>query len=787
VQSTPATIAATIPRALSWSWLLPALAALFLVSGTCALIYQVVWLRLLTHVFGVTTWAASVTLAGFMGGLALGSYGAGRIADRVKSPLVWFGVAECLVGVSAFGSQFALQLAEEIYVRIAPSLPDALGPLTALRFVLTVVVLIVPTTLMGATLPLVVKSSLLRGAGLAERVSILYAVNTAGAILGTLLAGYVLIGGIGIQATFRIAATLNLIVGLAAIAMSRNVTSPALLAGDDETSDEEAPAAEQAVSARFRNAVLVVFAFSGLVSLALEVIWFRVLLLHLQATTYAFTIMLATVLAGIAAGSAAIAPFMRRAWSRPLVLAGLEILIGVSAVLSLLLLGSAQPIIELLGHLTSGFLRGGPERFVAPTVSFLALFPTTFLLGVAFPIGLSLWSAGGNDSSQTGRRIGVFYSLNVSGAILGSMLAGFVLLPAFGSQNSVSILGSLTVGFGQLLLLLQPATKWRWAIAVAGLGALIPSIVLTPDPFDVAVARRYPGDLILWTEEGLQSTVTIQESAVGERRLYLDGMTQAADERLTVTVHRTIGMLPAAIHPDPKQVLVIGLGGGVTAGAASLITGLDVEVVELTDSVVRAAEWFDHVNHNVVHRPNLNIRIDDGRNYMLLTDNRYDVLTADIIRPNTAGAGNLYSREYFELARRVLRDDGFMLQWVGGLPETHQKALVRTFLSVFPDATLWQQSLMIGGKKPLQLRETEFDRKLRDRTTADALALIGIRSFTDLLNQYVAGPEEMRAHVGDGLILTDDRPAVEYFLSLPNDGNGTLDRLRGDVRRHVVP
>ena len=217
-----------------------------------------------------------------------------------------------------------------------------------------------------------------------------------------------------------------------------------------------------------------------------------------------------------------------------------------------------------------------------------------------------------------------------------------------------------------------------------------------------------------------------------------------------------------------------------------MMSGVDVEVVELTDSVVRAAEWFDYINHNVVHRPNLRVRIDDGRNYMLLTDKRYDVLTADIIRPNTAGAGNLYSREYFELARRVLRDDGLMLQWVGGLPETHQKALVRTFLSVYPDATLWQQSLMIGSKKPLRLHQTELDQKLRDRATADALALIGIRSFNDLLSQYVAGPEELRAHVGDGLILTDDRPAVEYFLSLPNDGEGTLDRLRGDVRRHVV-
>lgn len=769
-------------------WLLPVLAALFFLSGMCALIYQVAWLRLLTHVFGVTTWAASVTLGGFMGGLALGSLLAGRLADRVRSPLIWFGIAECLVGVTALASRLALRLAEQIYVQVAPAFPDDLGPLTAVRFVLTITVLLVPTTLMGATLPLVVKSSLLRGAGLAERVSVLYATNTAGAIAGTLLAGFVLVGGIGIGASFQLAALINFLIGITAIIMGRRQgPASSVDAGAVALGHTAEPSAGAAVSRSFRHAVLVVFVFSGFVSLALEVIWFRVLLLHLQLTTYAFTIMLATVLAGIAAGSAAVAPFMRRRWQWPLILGVLELMIGVSAVLSLLLLGAAHGVVELLGQITSGFLRGGPERFVAPTLSFMALFPTTFLLGAAFPIGLTLWSIDVDDPKRTGQRIGLFYSLNVCGAILGSMLAGFVLLPVLGSQNSVALLGTLTVVAGLALVLFQPRRALRIPIAAAGLLTLIPAIALTPDPFDVAAARRYPGDQILWTEEGLQSTVSVQEAPNGERRLFLDGMSQASDERLTVTVHRMIGMLPVAVHADPKRVLVVGLGGGVTGGAASQVSGVDVHVVELTDSVVRAAELFSHVNNDVTNRPNVRTRIDDGRNYMLLTRNRYDVLTADIIRPNTAGAGNLYSREYFELARRVLDEDGLMLQWVGGLPDAHQKALVRTFISVFPDTTLWQQMLMIGSKKPLQLREADFDRKLRDRATADALGLIGIKSFSDLLAQYVAGPDELRAHVGDGLILTDDRPAVEYFLSLPNAGPGTLDKVRGDVRRHVVP
>ncbi|MFN0073097.1 MAG: fused MFS/spermidine synthase [Chloroflexota bacterium] len=766
-------------------WLVLLLAGLFFFSGACGLVYQGLWLRMLSQVFGVTTWAASTVLGVFMAGLALGSFGAGRLADRVHSPLLWFGIAELLVGASAFASRFALGQAERLYIWIAPSVPDELGPLTLVRFVLTLIVLLVPTTLMGATLPLVVRSTLFHDGDLGQRVSLLYAANTAGAIGGTLLAGYVLIGGYGLDFSFKLGASVNIIIGLLAMILSQWSGARSRLQNQVGFPTEAAVPPQQ-VSAHVQRAVLIVFALSGVASLALEVIWFRILTLYLESTTYAFTIMLATVLAGIAFGSLAVAPVIGKRWPWPYVLAVLELLIGISAVLSLTALALAHDVVAFLTPLVASQGRSAVERIVPPVVTFLAIFPTTFLLGAAFPIGLKLWT---RDSAGegTGERIGTFYSLNVFGAILGSMTAGFLLLPLLGARHSLIAVAGLALASGLLLLATLP--RGRVSGAIAGTGMLLFAIacLTTPEPAESAISRRYPGDRLLWREDGIQATVSIHETQGGGRRMFLDGMSQASDDLSTLGVHRIIGHLPMAIHPSPIRALVVGLGGGVTPGAVAQHAGVSVDVVELSSSVIHGADWFSHVNSDVLRQPNVRFRIDDGRNFLLLTSNKYDVITADIIRPYTAGAGNLYSREYFELARNALADGGLMMQWVAGLPESQHKAIMRTFLSVFPDATLWSPTLLVGSTKPLRLDQREFDRKLADPSTRAALESIGAADFASLLKLYVAGPAEIRSYVGSGPQLTDDRPLVEYFLSLPpGDGRTDLGRVRGDVMRHVV-
>ncbi len=791
---TPAWLA---KRGTSRGGLLPFLVLLFFLSGGSGLIYQVLWLRLLGLVFGVTVHAAATTLASFMAGLALGSLAAGRLADRARSPLAWFGAAEILVGLTALASPLALGLLERLYVAAYPLLPQALGPLTLVRFLFASAVLLVPTTLMGASLPLVAKSALLRGGDAGERIGLLYAANTAGAIGGTLLAGFYLIGGVGIGASFKLAATINVLVGIAALALARTGgrrhPAPHLDAevGGAAARPPGAGPPAAGLPSRARQLVLLVFAVSGFASLALEIVWFRVLILYLSVTTYAFTFMLATVLGGIAAGSALVAWPLRRwpgtPWRWLARLAAIELALSVASALSLAVLAYTPAALEraapLLGRATP---RGLAMSLIA---SFLALFPATLLMGLAFPIGLHLWVAGtGGADARAGERLGRFYSLNVCGAILGSVVAGFLLLPRLGGRGSLVALAALALLSGLLLLAALPPA-WRASapgVGLAGTALFLGTALLAPDPYVAALSRRYPGEQLLWREEDPQLTVSVHRREDGVTLLYVDGIHQADDSPAMLRFHRLLGQLPLALHPDPQRALVIGLGGGATAGAMSRQVGVEIDVVELSTALVRGADQLPHVNNDVLRQPNVRLRMDDGRNYLLLTSQRYDVITADIIRPFHAGAGSLYSAEYFRLAHDALADDGLMAQWVDTSSETQYRLIVRTFQSVFPHTTAWADGgLLIGSKGPLRLDPEGDARRLRDPATREALEALDLGSTDALLSLCTAGPEEVRRFAGPGPLLTDDRPLIEYFLTLPRgDRPVDLARLRGVEGEH---
>jgi spermidine synthase len=268
----------------------------------------------------------------------------------------------------------------------------------------------------------------------------------------------------------------------------------------------------------------------------------------------------------------------------------------------------------------------------------------------------------------------------------------------------------------------------------------------------------------------VQTTVSVHLRELGWRQLYLDGLHQASDGRDVVRVHRQIGHLPVLLHPNPRRALVIGLGGGATAGAVSLHPNLQVDIVELAPGVVKAAEWFTHISEDVLQRPNVRLHVDDARNYLLLGRGTYDVITADIIQPTHAGAGMLYSREYFALARRALTERGVMVQWIGLRSRLHYQLIARTFQHVFPETTVWVDgSLLIGSIQPLQIDETKLAERFAVATLRPSLAAAGFPNAGSLLGHYFARPDDLRRFLGDGPILTDDRPLLEYYLSLPRD------------------
>jgi len=746
---------------------------LFFCSGICGLTFQVLWLRLLALVFGVTAYAASTVLAAFMTGLAVGSVLAGRVLARFPRPLRVFGVAEILIGFSALATPLALDAAAALYQRLYPASGESLALLTAVRLITGLVVLLVPTILMGMTLPVLSASTLVQGSTLGSRIGALYAVNTAGAVTGALVTGFHLIGSIGIQRSFLFGAAINVMVGVAALALDRAAPDIAADTVESRAPIEAKAAASASSRTRLPNAgaIGVVIAFSGLVALALEILWFRMLVQYLAATTYAFTTMLVTVLAGIAIGGAVASRLLRRDrdWT--------AVLVFIQLATALTVLGSA---IFLGWSYEAGWRTSGEWQ-----ASAVAILPATILMGLNFPIALHV--AAGSRSHEpvaaVARRIGRLYSLNVVGAIFGSLLGGFVLLPLLGTRRALIVMAAV-YGASALALVAGHPRKGKLFVTVGAAAVAFGFVAAeVPDPFAAAYKRRHGLDMReFWREEGVQTAVSVHASEF-RRSLFLDGLHQANDTPEMVRLHRLIGHLPTILHPAPDDALVIGLGGGATPGAVSQHR-TRVQVVELSDSVRKAAAFFAHVNYDVLNQPNVRLRVDDGRNFLMLSGEKFDVITADIIQPTHAGAGNLYSREYFALVRNALKEGGIALQWIGHRPASQYKLIMRTFLDVFPHATLWfDGNLMLGSTHPLTVDPATLASKRSVPLTASALDDIGLPAFDTLAGWYTAGPGEMRAYVGSGPILTDDRPLLEYHRSLPADDEPLdIASLRGDVR-----
>jgi spermidine synthase len=749
--------------------------ALFFLSGIAGLIYQVLWLRRLSVIFGVTVYAASTVLAAFMAGLAIGSLLAGRVLRRRIPALRAFGVAEVLVGVTGLASPLLLEAASSIYLMLHRAAPESLGVLTVARLVCSFAILVVPTAMMGMTLPLL-SATVAASTSIGSSVSLLYTVNTAGAMVGTLVTGFVLIPAIGIQRAFLLAAAINVVVGSVSIWMSR---LPAA-----ERSDPPSP--KGFGEAGFpRTALWIAVVVSGFASLGLEVLWFRLMLQFVVATTEAFTAMLATVLAGIAIGGAVASLILKTRARLQLWLTLVQAGTGLATLASMAVL--------------LWTVRNGWDTMLLWRAVTIAILPPSILMGVGFPLmlGMATQSIPAGAHARVSDRIGNIYALNVIGAIAGSLAAGFVLLPWIGAMNSLIVLSALYLGSAFVMALSRRVEADRgWAARGSTLAAVAGFAVMCvlignrmPDPFKVAIDRRY-GDLLLefWRDEGAQTAVSVRATRL-QHVLYLDGLHQANDQPAMVKLHRTLGHLPVVLHGSASDTLVVGLGGGATPGAISQHKDMRVKVIELSKSVVGAAPFFAHVNYDVLNRGNVRVRIDDGRNFLRFTDRRFDIITADIIQPGHAGAGHVYSREYFSLVKRGLKPDGVALQWIGKRPSLEYKLIMRTFLDVFPDATLWNDGeFMVGTHGPLTIHPAAIDQLRSHPPARESLDAIGLTSFDVLRSWYTAGAGEMRAFVGTGPLLTDDRPLVEYSHWLPPPSEQPpldLTALKGDVNRII--
>jgi len=776
------TIAAASPArtttAAHTAWLVWWLVALFFLSGASGLIYQVLWVRMLSLTFGITVYAVTVVLASFMGGLAIGSFFGGRLAERIRRPLFVYGVIEIAVALVALATPFALTSLQSVYPVVARVSNENEALLTVVRVVMAFVVLAVPTALMGATLPVIVKSSLMRSGDLSGRIGLLYSANTFGAITGTAIAGFWLIGGIGISASIILAAAVNALVGGISFVLQRTLASePAGLASvapaaarAAATSTTGRPA--ESYSERVRTATLIAYGLGGVLSFALEVAWTRMLSLMLDTSIYAFVTMLSMVLIGIAVGSAAATALLRRLTRLPLVFAALQFGIAVGGIWAIWAVSNLAEIRTFLEG--AGILR----RLVATSANFnfvvaaVTILPSTLLIGATFPIAARIYTAGLSRSSA---RLGQIYAVNVFGAIFGSMLGGFVLLPNLGTQASLLLLSILSLAVASLLVL---ADDWRTVasratLVGAGAAAFLVLWVAKPDLYAALFATRFPKSDVEWFREGIETTVSVVKNDEGVRTLYTNSRGQANDEPGLVHYHRRIAHTPLLVRPHANDALIIGLGVGHTAGSILEHEGTRVEVVELSDAVVEGASRFSAINYNVMENPRFSIRMGDGRNFLLTTDRKYDLITTDTIQPLDAGSTNLYSAEYYRLARASLKPNGVMAQWIAPHDDYQYKTMLRTYLSVFPYVTLWLTAdLVIGSNEPIELDLAETARRFESPKARAALLQGGFGKVEDVAAAFVATREEIEAFVGPGPILSDDRPFIEYYRSLPGRGQG---------------
>ncbi|WP_294331891.1 fused MFS/spermidine synthase [Pseudomonas sp.] len=728
--------------------------ALLGLSGAAALVYQVLWIKQLSLVVGVEVHAVTTGISAFFAGLAIGGLLFGRWADRLLRPVRLYAALELAVAGLGICATLALAHSASLFARWE----DSAG---WLAWCLPFALVGLPALLMGGTLPVLMRALAPGDGTTAKAGGQLYAANTAGAIIGTLLCAFVLLPRLGVTGSALAAAAMNLVAGALAWQMRGSHTLP-------RRQDREAG------PARTRHARLAValYCIAGGVALGYEVVWSQSIVQFMSTRAYAFAVVLATYLGGLVVGSAVHARYadkLRDPWG---MFALLITCAGLLALLQLAGLGRwlvvAQTQAEwLVMQLTGNELAGMCARFA--TVALSMVFLPTVLLGAAFPLAVRL----AVDGDHVGRDVGTIVALNTLGGIAGVALTGFVLVPGIGLVRTLAVLAVVAAVLGLVAVWRGPGVGRRTQVAVLGLAvASAMTAALTPPQ---RLAELLPGarnGTLAYYREGRGGTVAVvsqERQGQGFNRLYIQGVSNTGDAMPSLRYMRLQALLPLLIHAgEPRSALVIGFGTGITAGAMLRYAGLERPVVaELLPEVLQAAPLFKG-NYNAVSDPRLDIRLRDGRRELLRSADRYDLITLEPPPPSAAGVVNLYSRDFYQLAASRLQADGLVAQWLP-LPtqnDEDSRSLVRSFIDVFPHAALFttefHEMLLIGSPAPLQLDVARISQRFAQPAVAAALGEVGIASPAALLATWVTDRDGLARYAGAAPAVTDDQPRIEY-------------------------
>ncbi len=787
-----------------------AVSVLFLTTGACGLIYQVAWQRHLLNLFGATIYSISTVLAAFMGGLALGSFAFGITAEKTKSPLRIYGILEIGVGITAIAVPFLLKALDPVFVTVYRHWGTNFFAYSLLRFVLVFCVLLIPTTMMGGTLPLLSKFVAPHGKRSGARVGALYALNTLGAVIGTILCGFYLIRLLGVSKTIEIAAVLNVFAGVLAIGISSRVpASDRDLAAQhfgessfDHTEDEKGELVLR------RRLIHLAYFLSGFAALGLEVIWSRALVFTfelLKNTTYSFTAMLAVFLIGISLGSIAASPFVERDKAPWRSFALLQILVGFAAIISFFVLHKlcytlGASWVELVNPET-GAVKWTQTLALVFLRSFVVVFPPTFLMGFAFPYAVRCVTLHSREA-QTGKNVGRLYAVNTLGAILGSFSTGFFLLPMLGIAHSIWLLGAAQALMGLVLLWHDANTNRQrqlvWAIVCGG--ALTITLIRIPRP--TVFQPLEPLEKLLFYKEGPLATVAVTENSLGYRTIFVDNVGVAGTEPMLLTDQKSLAHVPMLLLDQPKSALTVGFGSGGASYSYTLHPELErIDCVEITETVIEAAPTLTESNHDVVmyapeyvrrtgrspegpplwndggrsgwykNDSRYRIILDDVRSYLHFTDTRYDIIATDCTDLRYKSNANLYDFEYFKLTREKITDRGMVVVWMplAGLSDEAFRVALRTFYRVFPNMEVFYMNnepthyiLLVGTKDPLRINVKRMKEKLSNPRVRADLAELHLDSAEKILSCFICGREALADYLAGETLNTEDFPYLEF-------------------------
>jgi spermidine synthase len=773
---------------------------LFLLSGVSALVYQTVWLRMFALVLGNSLHSAATVFAAFMGGIALGSWLVGSYVRKVQDRLLFYVLLEAGVALSAMFVSWLIPHLDSLVIPLWRFFSGNNLLIDLYRVLLALAVLAVPSALMGGTLPVLVAFTTRDVELSGRRIGAFYGWNTLGAVVGCALTAFWLLRTAGIASSLHFAVLLNVAVASLALILRRIPLEKALTRAESIPAQSLASSTNQSGT---RRLLMVAAALTGMAALAFEVIWARMLSYILHNDIYAYYLMLSTMLFGIGAGSLIYSRWLDRIRNRWLLLASMEILLPVSvlacylACSALYLRDDSLLINTAMRELFSSMGAGEfvSQILVRLTYTILTMLIPALLLGALLPAACGFYvSDRGNIGGQTGE----LYALNTLGAIAGSLLAGFLFVPMLGVQLSLILFSALVLILGLLLLFhrIEPAVDrqyWRKTFAGAAVVAFVLLAALPSNQVRRFALKDRPHTSTIFYREGLSGTVAVLEDRInGMRSLYINSIGEVENSFTGMQTFKVLGHLPLLLHGgEPRNVLMVTFGGGIASGTVAVHPIEKLDVVELEPAVVEAASLaYRTENRAVVEDPRVNVHLEDGRHFVAMTSNSYDVIISDATNPASVDSWLLYTAEFYSLCALRLNDGGVMAQWLpvhSGSAETYN-TVVRTFQTVFPHTSIWQTkdyTVLLGTPTPLRIDYPALAANLRQDYMAADLAPWCLDNPLELLDCFLMGPKAARAMSAGAQVSTDDLPFYQFSDKEP----GALDILAmlSAHRESVVP